>query len=106
MSPDRFITLPAHGSLPAHRQQIVEQLVGGPPADRAWSHANRIAEGEADVSVWFCGNIWDHAAPSILVEEAGGRFSDHWGGRRLDTRTAIYSNGVRHDEVLAALAPS
>lgn len=57
-----------------------------------------------DVSVWFCGDIWDHAAPSILVEEACGRFSDHQGGSRMDTRTAIYSNGVRHDEVLAALA--
>lgn len=104
--PDRFVTLPAHGALPVHRQQIVEQLAGGPPADHPWSHANRIAEGQADVCVWFCGDIWDHAAPSILVEEAGGRFSDHWGGRRLDTRTAIYSNGVRHDEVLAALVPS
>ncbi|MDQ3389985.1 MAG: histidinol-phosphatase [Actinomycetota bacterium] len=104
--PGRFITLPAHGALSVHRQQIIEQLAGGPPADHPWSHANRIAEGQADVCVWFCGDIWDHAAPSILVEEAGGRFSDHWGGRRLDTRTAIYSNGVRHDEVLAALAPS
>ncbi len=104
--PDRFITLPAHGALPMHRQQIIEQLAGGPPADHPWSHANRIAEGQADVCVWFCGDVWDHAAPSILVEEAGGRFSDHWGGRRLDTRTAIYSNGVRHDDVLAALDPS
>ncbi len=57
-----------------------------------------------DLCVWFCGDVWDHAAPSILVEEAGGRFSDHSGGRRLDTRTAVYSNGVLHDEVLAWLA--
>lgn len=106
LSPDRFITLPAHSTLPVHRRQIVERLAGGRPSDRPWSHANRIAEGEVDVCVWFCGDIWDHAAPSILVEEAGGRFSDHRGGRRLDTRTAIYSNGVRHDEVLAALAHS
>ena len=58
-----------------------------------------------DVSVWFCGDVWDHAAPSILVEEAGGRFSDHHGGRRMDSHTAIYSNGVRHDEALAAVRP-
>lgn len=55
--------------------------------------------------VWFCGDTGDHAAPSIIVEEAGGRFSDHRGGRRLDTRTAVYSNGVGHDDVVAALAP-
>jgi histidinol-phosphatase len=58
-----------------------------------------------DVSVGFVGDIWDHAASSILVEEAGGRFSDHQGGRRLETRTAIHSNGATHDAVLAALAP-
>lgn len=87
---------------PLRREQLAG-LVDGRPMDRAWRHQNRVAEGEVDVSVWFAGDIWDHAAPSLIVEEAGGRFSDHWGGQRLDTRTAIYSNGRRHDEVLAAL---
>ena len=74
--------------------------------DWPWNHANWVASGVADTCVWFGGGPWDLAAPSILVEEAGGRFSDHRGGRRLDTRTAIYSNGARHDDVLAALAPT
>jgi histidinol-phosphatase len=104
--PDRFITLPGHDALPEHRQRLVQALAGGRPPDQPWSHAHRIAEGRADVCVWFCGDIWDHAAPSILVEEAGGRFSDHWGDRCLDTRTAVYSNGVRHDDVVAALTSS
>ena len=106
LNPDRFITLPIYSDLSVHQRRIVKGLAGGNPPDRPWSHGNRIAEGEADVCVWFCGGIWDHAAPSILVEEAGGRFSDHLGGKRLDTRAAIYSNGLRHDEVLAPLAPS
>jgi len=104
--PDRVVTLPAHGAMTADRRQQLEGLAGGPPPDRAWSHQNRVAEGEVDLCVWFAGDIWDHAAPSILVEEAGGRFSDIWGGRRLDTRTAVYSNGSRHDEVVAALSGS
>lgn len=104
MRPDRVVTLPTHSALPRHDQQVLERFAAGRPPDRPWSHQNRVAEGEVDICVWFCGDIWDHAAPSILVEEAGGRFSDHHGGRRLDTRTAIYSNGLRHDEVLAALA--
>jgi ribosomal protein S18 acetylase RimI-like enzyme len=79
-------------------------VAGGQPVDRAWSHQSSVAVGELDICVWFCGDIWDHAAPSVLVEEAGGRFSDHEGGKRLGTRTAIYSNGLRHDEVLPALA--
>lgn len=38
------------------------------------------------------------------VEEAGGRFADLWGGRRLDTHTAVYSNGELFDEVMGAIA--
>lgn len=101
--PDRVVTLPSFGRLNRGQQRTVERLTGGPPADRPWSHQHRVAEGEIDVCVWFAGDIWDHAAPSLLVEEAGGRFSDHYGGRRLDTRTAVYSNGAAHDAVLAML---
>ena len=36
------------------------------------------------------GELWDLAAPSIIVEEAGGRFTGHWGGRRIDTHTRIF----------------
>ncbi|MCK9229649.1 MAG: 3'(2'),5'-bisphosphate nucleotidase [Syntrophales bacterium] len=55
--------------------------------------------------------IWDHAAGSIIVEEAGGRVSD-MDGKPLnfvdaptmeDNRGVIASNGVIHDRVLAAL---
>lgn len=102
--PELVLSLPAHGALATNERAFLERLAGGSPPDRPWSHQNQIAEGEADICVWFCGDIWDHAAPSIIVEEAGGRFSDHYGGRRLDTRTAIYTNGHRHDEVLAALS--
>ncbi|MFP4513952.1 MAG: inositol monophosphatase family protein [Acidimicrobiales bacterium] len=104
--PDRLVCLPAVDALDPAQRQIVERLAGGRPVDRPWSHQNLVAEGEVDVCVWFAGDIWDHAAPSIIVEEAGGRFTDHLGGRRLDTRAAIYSNGRRHDHVLAALAPA
>lgn len=45
------------------------------------------------------GGPWDHAPFVVVVEEAGGRFSDLWGGRRLDTRTAIYSNGLLHADL-------
>jgi 3'(2'), 5'-bisphosphate nucleotidase len=55
--------------------------------------------------------IWDHAAGSIVVEEAGGRVTDMHGkpldfsgGRRMeDNRGVVVSNGPRHDAVLSAL---
>lgn len=59
-----------------------------------------VAEGTLDGVMVLHGGPWDHAPFVVLVEEAGGEFSDLWGGRRLDTRTAIYSNGLRHAELL------
>jgi histidinol-phosphatase len=40
----------------------------------------------------------------VIVEEAGGRFSDHAGVPRIDGGSAVASNGLLHDELLAALA--
>ena len=55
--------------------------------------------------------IWDHAAGSILVDEAGGRVTDASGapldfslGRRLSgNQGLVVTNGVVHDAVLAAV---
>ena len=68
-----------------------------------WSQQMKIAEGELDACIWYCGDVWDHAAPSLIVEEAGGRFSDLKGGKRLDSRKALYSNGFVHDQILTSL---
>lgn len=101
---DRVVTLPAFEDLSVDRQETIERFAGGRPADRLWSHQLLVAEGGLDMCIWFCGDIWDHAAPSLIVEEAGGRFTDHAGSKRLNTRTAIYSNGASHDEVLVAMS--
>lgn len=99
----RIVTAPRYTNLTPEQQRRIESFAGGCPADRTWSHQNAVAAGHLDMCIWFCGDVWDHAAPSLIVEEAGGRFSDHAGGHRLDTRTAVYSNGLHHDEVLAVL---
>jgi histidinol-phosphatase len=46
---------------------------------------------------------WDLAALQVVVEEAGGRFSDLTGVARFDGGNAVSSNGLLHDDVLAAL---
>jgi histidinol-phosphatase len=69
-----------------------------------WAHM-LVAEGAADAAVDAIGvSEWDVAAVQVIVEEAGGRFSDFSGAARFDTGTAISSNGLLHDELLAALA--
>lgn len=56
--------------------------------------------------------IWDHAAGSLVVEEAGGRVSDMHGNlldlasdvRMHHNQGVVASNGMLHEAVLAALA--
>ena len=63
-----------------------------------------VAAGESDVAVHLAGGPWDHAVGVAIVEEAGGTFCDLWGGRRIDTGTALFmAPGVR-DAVLAVVA--
>jgi histidinol-phosphatase len=59
-----------------------------------------VAEGRLDASVHLWGGPWDHAALVVIVREAGGFFSDLWGGNRLDTETAVYSNRHLGPELL------
>jgi len=72
-----------------------------------WGHM-LVAEGAVDGTVDGASGLgeWDLAAIQVIVEEAGGRFSDHSGTRRIDSGTAVTSNGLLHDELLAALAAS
>jgi len=68
-----------------------------------WAHM-LVAEGSVEGAVDAVGvGIWDVAPVQVIVEEAGGRFSDFAGEARLDGGTAVTSNGLVHDELLAAL---
>ncbi|MGI9031783.1 MAG: inositol monophosphatase family protein [Ilumatobacteraceae bacterium] len=69
-----------------------------------WQHA-LVAEGALDVAVDAVGvAAYDVAAVRLLVDEAGGRFTDRHGVETHTTGTAISTNGVLHDEVLRRLA--
>lgn len=46
---------------------------------------------------------WDHAPWILIVEEAGGRFTDPTGGAAADRGGGLYSNAALHDALLAAL---
>ena len=77
-----------------------------------------VAQGEAQIYLRlptrkdYREKIWDHAAGSIVVEEAGGRVSDVRGapldfgrGRTLESNSGIIAtNGPIHDRVLEAVA--
>ena len=68
-----------------------------------WSHM-MVAEGAVDVSLEPIAAVWDLAPLKIIVEEAGGRFTDLAGEPRVDGGSAVATNRLLHDEVLAAFA--
>jgi histidinol-phosphatase len=67
-----------------------------------WMHM-LVAEGSADVAVEMEVNLWDLAVPKIILEEAGGRFTDLSGRATADGGSALSTNGLLHDEVLSIL---
>lgn len=68
-----------------------------------WMHV-LVAEGAFDIACEPVVNLWDLAAIQVIVEEAGGRFSDLTGAARPDGGNALSTNGLLHDEVLAYFA--
>ena len=69
-----------------------------------WSHM-LVAEGAADLAAEPEVELWDLAAPQVIVEEAGGRFTDLGGTPTPAGGSVVSSNGLLHDRVLAALRP-
>jgi len=62
-----------------------------------------VAEGAVEAMIETGAHPWDWAAPMIMVEEAGGRFTTAAGERRIDGESVVASNGRFHGELLAAL---
>ena len=69
-----------------------------------WSHM-LVAEGAADVATEPEVELWDLAAPQVIVEEAGGRFTDLGGTATPAGGSVVSSNGLLHDRVLTTLRP-
>src|SRR5438552_15564451 len=64
-----------------------------------------VAEGKAEIYAELDLKPWDLAAPKIVVEEAGGRFTDLEGRPPIYSGPAHATNGRLHDAALAPLSP-
>jgi histidinol-phosphatase len=100
-----YSLIPPLDALDARRQALVAGLgrtaAYVPPAEHG---AIFVADGRVDACVQLGGGPWDFAALAVLVEEAGGRFSDLYGERDIyGGGPAVFSNGLVHDGVLLAL---
>src|SRR5436190_17692779 len=67
-----------------------------------WIHM-LVAEGAIEIAAEPRVAWWDMAAVQVIVEEAGGRFTNLRGDARADGGSALSTNGKLHDAVLEAL---
>jgi len=111
----------AHGDL-ALQEAVARSLRLSAPPLRMDSQAKYGAVARSDAALYlrlpspsspdYRENIWDHAAGSLIVEEAGGKVTDIRGtgldfasGAQMRNSTGVVvSNGCLHQDVLAALA--
>jgi histidinol-phosphatase len=90
-----------------HSREAYLRLVDACWENRAfgdfWQHC-LVAEGAIDIAAEAIVNAWDVAALQVLVEEAGGRFTDLKGVATFDGGSALSTNGHLHNAALAALS--
>jgi histidinol-phosphatase len=65
----------------------------------AWQYM-LVAEGAAEIATDPEVSIWDLAALQVIVEEAGGRFTDYAGVRTIAGRSGLATNGLVHEATL------
>ena len=84
---------------------LAERLLAGCTYVEPVRHAAvLVAEGAVDLGLQLGGGPWDYAALAVIVEEAGGRFTDLAGRVRIDGGgPRLFSNGVLHDAALERL---
>ena len=68
----------------------------------AWQYM-LVAEGVAEIAGDPAVKLWDLAAVSLIVEEAGGRFTN-LSGERGEWGSGLATNGLVHDAALAILS--
>ncbi len=68
-----------------------------------WSYM-LVAEGALEIGLDPTVSVWDLAAPMLIVQEAGGRFTDFAGQVTPGGGDAIATNGLVHEAVREILA--
>ncbi len=68
-----------------------------------WGHM-LVARGAADLMMEPALRVWDWAAITVIVEEAGGRVTTFQGEEPSDGSSILTSNAVVHDEVVRRLS--
>lgn len=86
-----------------------ERLCRGVGSTRGWSDCYAqllLATGRVDAVVEPLVYPWDVAAVQVIIQEAGGRYSDWTGDPTIESRTSIASNGQIHSNLVELMSSS
>jgi len=99
------------GGLKIFRRQgrwaAVERIIDGTSRQRGYGDylgSAAVVRGSSEAMLEMDVKPWDLAPLKILIEEAGGRFTDFSGKATIYGGDALVTNGRIHDEVLEILA--
>ena len=101
---DAAVSTTSPRDLPAGWSELVRRAWAVRGLSDFWQHC-LVAEGVLDVAVDRIVALWDYAAVSLIVREAGGRSTTFAGAPPAHDQPLLSTNGVLHDEVSALLAP-
>lgn len=88
------------------RAGAIDRLIDAGVHLRTWADAYGyflVATGQVDAMVDPVANLWDLAAPAVIVTEAGGVFTDLSGQVRADGGSGLATAGGIHAELLTLL---
>lgn len=88
------------------RREAYNRLEKNVLLTRTWGDAYGyalVAMGRADVMVDPVMSDWDAGPLLVILEEAGGRFTDWKGNATIFGKEGVATNGVLHESVLAVL---
>ncbi len=95
-----------YGSEASDNPDVVSNLLSKTYRQRGFGDyypAMLVAMGLAEFAIDFKLKEWDMAALKIIVEEAGGRFTDTAGNDSIYSGNFIASNGQFHDDLVSSL---
>ncbi len=105
----KLVTSGLNSFAPQGKAKAWERLVGATAIQRTWGDAYGyalVATGRADIMVDPIMEVWDAAAVQVVVEEAGGTFTDWQGRPTISSREGIATNGALLEPVLALIRTS
>jgi histidinol-phosphatase len=90
--------------VPKSPEVVAPLLAVTPPRPWALHPPLLVARGELDLAVQTSGQVWDFAATSLIVAEAGGVYSGLDGRRRPGAGPSVFArDGGLRDAALALI---